>query len=82
LAGTYDGTAWRLYRNGAEIAVEPSTVGAVPVASDWAIGARAPGVPPCVPEPAERFFNGAIDDVRIYRRALDADEVEELAHHP
>ena len=80
LVGTYDGEAWHLYRNGAEIATQASSVGAVPVRSDWAIGARAPGVPPCVPAPAERFFNGSIDDVRIYRRALDASEVEELYH--
>ena len=80
LVGTYDGEAWHLYRNGEEIGTQASTVGAVPVRSDWAIGARAPGVPPCVPEPVERFFNGSIDDVRIYRRALDAAEVLELYH--
>jgi Concanavalin A-like lectin/glucanases superfamily len=80
LVGTYDGEAWHLYRNGEEIGTQPSTVGAVPVRSDWAIGARAPGVPPCVPQPDERFFNGSIDDVRIYRRALDAAEVLELYH--
>ena len=27
-----------------------------------------------------RFFNGFIDDIRIYNRALSAEEVEELAH--
>lgn len=80
LVGTYDGQAWHLYRNGEEVGSQVSTVGAVPVRSDWAIGARAPGVPPCVPQPAERFFDGSIDDVRIYRRALDAAEVRELYH--
>ena len=80
LVGTYDGQAWHLYRNGEEIGSQASTVGAVPVRSDWAIGARAPGVPPCVPEPAERFFGGSIDEVRIYRRALAAAEVRELYH--
>jgi hypothetical protein len=81
LVGTYDGRAWRLYRNGEEVAIEVSDVGAVPVESNWAIGARAPGVGACVPVPAERFFNGSIDDVRIYRRALDAAEVRELYHY-
>jgi hypothetical protein len=80
MAGVYDGTTWRLYRNGQEIAKQDSTVGAVPVASDWAIGARAPGVPPCVPMPVERFWNGSIDDVRIYRRALRPSEILELYH--
>jgi hypothetical protein len=80
LVGTYDGEAWHLYRNGEEVGSQVSTVGAVPVRSDWAIGARAPGVAPCTPRPAERFFDGSIDDVRIYRRALDAAEVRELYH--
>jgi hypothetical protein len=80
LVGSYDGRAWRLYRNGEEVAIQPSDVGSVPVESDWAIGARAPGVGPCVPVPSERFFNGSIDEVRIYRRALGADEVRELYH--
>jgi hypothetical protein len=80
LVGTYDGDTWHLYRNGEEVGTQPSTVGAVTVRSDWAIGARAPGVPPCMPQPVERFFNGSIDDVRIYRRALDAAEVLELYH--
>ena len=80
LVGTYDGQAWHLYRNGEEVGSQVSTVGAVPVRSDWAIGARAPGVPPCVPQPAERFFDGSIDEVRVYRRALAAAEVRELYH--
>jgi len=80
IAGVYDGQAWHLYRNGVEIAKQDSAVGAVPVASDWAIGARAPGVGPCVPVPVERFLHGSIDDVRIYRRALSPAEILELYH--
>ncbi len=80
VAGVYDGTTWRLYRNAVEIARQDSDVGAVPVASDWAIGARPPGVVPCVPAPVDRFFNGLIDDVRIYRRALGPSEILELYH--
>jgi hypothetical protein len=80
VAGTYVDGAWHLYRNGQEAGTQPSDVGAVPVQSDWAIGARAPGSPPCMPAPVERFLSGAIDDVRIYRRALSAAEIEELYH--
>ena len=80
IAGVYAGATWHLYRNGAEIGSLPSTVGAVPVASDWAIGARAPGVGPCVPVPPERYLNGLIDEVRIYRRALGPSEILELYH--
>jgi hypothetical protein len=80
IAGVYDGQAWHLYRNGEEIARQDSTVGAIPVRSDWAIGARSPGTPPCTPPMVERFFNGSIDDVRIYRRALGPSEIEELYH--
>jgi hypothetical protein len=77
IAGVYDGTAWHLYRNGEEIGRQQSTLGAVPVESDWGIGAKPPSVPPT----ADRFFNGSIDDVRIYRRALDPSEILELYHH-
>jgi hypothetical protein len=82
MAGTYVNAeqAWHLYRNGQEIATQSSPVGAIPVQNDWSIGARAPGLPPCMPEGPERYFNGSIDDVRIYRRALSAAEIEELYH--
>jgi hypothetical protein len=80
VAGVYDGQTWRLYRNGEEIGRQDSSVGAVPVATDWSIGARAPGVAPCMPIPSERFFDGLIDDVRIYRRALGPSEISELYH--
>jgi hypothetical protein len=77
IAGVYDGQAWHLYRNGEEIGRQTSTLGAIPVESDWAIGAKPPSVPPT----ADRFFNGSIDDVRIYRRALAPSEILELYHY-
>ena len=80
LATTYDGATWHLYRNAAEVARLDSVVGAVPVASDWAIGAKAPGVSPCTPVPPDRYLDGAIADVRIYRRALSPSELEDLYH--
>ncbi len=80
IAGVYDGQAWILYKNGDEVARQTSTVGAVPVQAAWAIGARAPAVAPCMPAPVERFWDGSIDDVRIYRRALSPSEMLELYH--
>jgi hypothetical protein len=80
IAGVYDGQTWILYRDGEEIARQDSTVGAVPVDSDWSIGARALASPPCVPAPAERYFDGLIAEVRVYSRALSAAEIFELSH--
>jgi hypothetical protein len=65
LAGTYDGIAWRLYRNGVQVAATPGTSGAkIAGAVGWAIGARGTGT--------ERFFSGDIDEVAIYNKALSA----------
>ncbi|HMO65124.1 MAG TPA: LamG domain-containing protein [Verrucomicrobiota bacterium] len=63
LAGTYDGTAWRLFRNGAEVASSPAAQGAFPVPNgDWAIGAAGNGW--------VELFAGLIDEVAIYPQAL------------
>jgi hypothetical protein len=76
IAGVYDGQAWLLYKNGEEVARQVSAVGALPLQSQWSIGAAA-----CLPEPgAGRFWDGSIDDVRIYRRALSPTEMQELYH--
>ena len=69
---TYDSAtgAMRLYLDGVEVASTTHAVGgaldtnpAVPVA----LGANGT---------AERFFNGILDDVRIYNRALGASEIQ------
>jgi hypothetical protein len=73
LAAVFDGT-WRLYRNGAQVDTG-GNVGPVSVDAVWAIGAR-PGPSP------DRFFEGEIDDVRIYDRALTPAEVGALANPP
>ena len=67
LAGTYDGTQWRLYRNGQEIGSLTHSQGAVEVEKNWSIGAMENG--------SGRHFDGGIDDVLVYSRALTADEV-------
>jgi hypothetical protein len=74
LAGVFDGTNWRLYRNGELVKVD-SDLGAVTVNEVWAIGARSQSS-------ADRFFEGEIDDVRIYKRALSAAEILLLATVP
>jgi hypothetical protein len=70
LAGVYDGTTWRLYRNGVQVSSSVQAVGAVTVTTGWAIGARGDGT--------SRWFAGGIDDVRIYKRALSATEIADL----
>ena len=73
LVGVYDGTTWRLYRNGSEVDSTVSATGALTVASNWAIGARGDGT--------SRWFSGKIDDVRIYNRGLSANEVVALYNY-
>lgn len=72
LVGTYDGAKWNLYRNGTQIASTAAPVGAVSVPNgDWAIGSSGNGWA----EP----FQGQIDEVAIYDRALTPAQVQ--AHY-
>src|SRR5207248_10535352 len=65
LAGAYDGTTWRLYRNGTQIASSASAVGALPVNyGECAIGATGMGW--------ADFYTGGIDEAAIYSTALSA----------
>lgn len=74
LVGLYNGSAWKLYRNGMEVASQQIVTGAIQVNANWVIGASGYGT--------SRFFTGAIDEVRIYDRALSASEVQELYQIP
>jgi hypothetical protein len=68
LVGTYDGTAWRLYRNGAQVASTNTAVGALTVTNgNWAIGSTGNGW--------ENLFAGGIDDAAIYSTALSPAQV-------
>ncbi len=67
--GTYDGLVQRLYRNGVEVDSKDYT-GTTSSGGETDIGSR--------PTEDSDFFKGIIDDVRIYNRALDADEVKHL----
>ncbi len=70
LATVYDGTTWRLYRNGEEVNASADAIGAPFVYGDWAIGSRGDGT--------ERFFKGSVDEVVVYGRALSSEEIHKL----
>ncbi|MFN2284871.1 MAG: LamG-like jellyroll fold domain-containing protein, partial [Anaerolineae bacterium] len=72
LAGTYDGEAWRLYRNGTEIASLETDAGAIFVDSLWLVGAANAAAP-------AGFFQGDIDEVLIYARAISVEDIRQLA---
>jgi hypothetical protein len=70
LAATYDGATIRLYVNGAE---ENSAAAAFTIATnslDLGIGSQSNGT---------TLFQGALDDARVYCRALSPMEIEALA---
>ena len=66
VAATYDGTTARMYIDGAEVASKVFS-GNVGSSNAWRIGAY--GLTPT------GFFDGSIDDVRIYDRALSASDI-------
>lgn len=74
LAGVYDGHSYRLYRDGALINERVDSFAPKQVDAPWAIGGRSATEPM-----AERHYAGSIDEVRIYLRALNNDEVHALA---
>jgi hypothetical protein len=68
VAATYDGSMLRVYLNGTEVASQPRT-GAIDTSTGpLRIGGNSiwPG----------EFFNGLVDDVRVYSRALTAEEIQ------
>lgn len=67
LVGTYDGQYQRLYANGVEVANRPQT-GLIP-ASNGVLRIGGSGL-------WGEYFNGKIDELRIYNRALTATEVK------
>ncbi len=56
-----------LYRNGVQVSESAQPQGALLVNAPWAVGSAGNG--------SERFFNGRIDEVTIYTRALSANEI-------
>ncbi|MGC3957785.1 MAG: LamG domain-containing protein [Verrucomicrobiota bacterium] len=81
LVATFDGQNWNLYRNGVLIASQPDTTGSILVNyGNWAIGARGRWEDMDVLNSGlDRQFQGKIDEVAIYDRALSSDAVK--AHY-
>jgi hypothetical protein len=79
VAGVYDGTNMFLYVDGTLDVSQPAT-GLIPQNSDpLAIGANVQAyVPPCGCNEPGYFFNGLIDEVSIYNRALTAQEIQAI----
>ena len=70
LVGTYDGTTLRIYVDGV-LAGSTVAVGTIDATTlDSLIGVHN--------SLATNFFNGLLDDVRIYNRALSNDEIKQL----
>jgi hypothetical protein len=73
VAGTYDGATARLYVGGAQVASAPATI-AMPTTTDpLCIGNK------CASTAPGDHFNGLLDEVRLYGRALSAGEITTLA---
>ena len=65
---TYDGTHLRIYQNGVDVGGDNNVPGTMAAMATSYIGYLG----------TIRFFNGQIDDVRGYNRALSATEVQQL----
>ena len=71
LVGTYDGTSMKLYLDGVQIG---TTIAATMVNNDDEVTIGRwirEGAP-------ERYWDGAIDDIRIYNKALSIEEIEQI----
>lgn len=73
LACTYDGADIRLYVNGAQAGSVAATGAITTSASPLTMGGNTP---------YGEFFNGRIDDVRVYSRALSAAEIQSDMNTP
>ncbi|KKQ06957.1 MAG: Carbohydrate-binding CenC domain protein [Candidatus Moranbacteria bacterium GW2011_GWE2_36_40] len=67
----YDGANISIYFDGVSIASTPKTGSVLAGATALTIGNNVAG---------DRTFDGKIDDVRVYNRALSANEIEQLYH--
>lgn len=70
LCGVYDGRSYLLYRDGQLVAEHADALMPMRVEEAWAVGARG-----AVTDFDPRYYGGLIDEVRVYGRALSAEEV-------
>jgi hypothetical protein len=77
VAGTYDGTSLRIYVNG--VLENTTTFGPqiFPGTDDVGIGGTVAGLPSGT---ANYTFNGKIDEVAVYNRALSTQEIQTTCH--
>jgi len=73
LAGTYDGATERLYVNGVQVASKAQTGSIISSANPLQIGGD---------KIYGQFFQGLIDEVRVYNRALTANEIQNDMNRP
>jgi hypothetical protein len=74
VVATYDGSWIRMYLNGTEIGPATYGPGSIMLSDNPLNIGRDPGHP----TDPDRYFDGLIDDVRIYNRALTADEIRSI----
>jgi hypothetical protein len=80
LAGVYDGSTMHLYVDGDLVATMPGVTGNVRMeGKPLFFGGGADGADPNAPS---WFMSGLIDDVRIYKRALNITEIKTIADGP
>ena len=78
VAIVYDGTAWRLYRNGVQIDVNTNSQGAThDLTGRWTLGASVGLGAPDADIPGT-YFDGKLDEIRIYSRGLTAADISAL----
>ncbi len=70
LAATFDGVTRIIYLNGTQIASDTPSGHNVPNSSNFRIGSTNNG----------EYFNGTIDEVKIYNRSLSVSEIQTLAN--
>jgi len=85
-AATWDGATMRLYMNAVQVASVAKAGSAVATNASVraAIGSQPKGAYATDPLHANKFFNGLMDEVRIYSSALSAAQLQELIQglHP
>ena len=79
IAGTYDGTTARIYINGVETGSRTGSITIENNSLDLQIGGSY-GSSFTSPNTGEEYFNGNIDEVLLFNRALSPEEIAQLAN--